>query len=132
MVIIDGMRVLPFEVNSGEVNMKIDSDLLEGAIRNQEQEPIFRLYSWYPACVSLGRNQKADFLDRNLLEKHGIDVVRRLTGGRALLHDKEITYCYITPITALKCGDSVVESYKEISQIIIDMLADDLKAFIWL
>jgi len=125
MVIIDGMRVLPFEVNSGEVNMKIDSDLLEGAIRNQEQEPIFRLYSWYPACVSLGRNQKADFLDRNLLEKHGIDVVRRLTGGRALLHDKEITYCYITPITALKCGDSVVESYKEISQIIIDMLADD-------
>ena len=71
--------------------MQIDSDLLDNAIKNQTKEPIFRLYGWSPACVSLGRNQKDDFVDENLLKENGIDIVRRLTGGRALLHDNEIT-----------------------------------------
>lgn len=100
--------------------MQIDSDLLENAIKNQTKEPIFRLYGWSPACVSLGRNQKSDFIDEKFLADNGIDVVRRLTGGRALLHDDEITYSYVCPVTALKNGQNVVESYKEISQILID------------
>ncbi len=100
--------------------MQIDSDLLENAIKTQTKEPIFRLYGWSPACVSLGRNQKSDFVDEKFLADNGIDVVRRLTGGRALLHDDEITYSYVCPVTALKNGQNVVESYKEISQILID------------
>lgn len=100
--------------------MQIDSDLLDNAIKNQQTEPIFRLYGWSPACVSLGRNQKSDFVDNELLKSLNIDCVRRLTGGRALLHDNEITYSYVCPVTALKNGQNVVESYKEISQILID------------
>lgn len=100
--------------------MQIDSDLLDFAIKNSLQEPIFRLYGWSPACVSLGRNQNDEFLDREFLKSNNIDVVRRLTGGRALLHDKELTYSYICPVSSLKTGQSVVESYKEISQILID------------
>lgn len=103
--------------------MQIDSDLLDNAIKKQVKEPIFRLYGWSPACVSLGRNQKEDFVDQEFLNSCGIDVVRRLTGGRALLHDDEITYSYVCPVSSLKHGENVVESYKEISQILINAFA---------
>lgn len=100
--------------------MRIDSDLLDSAIENKLDYPIFRLYAWKPACVSLGRNQKDDFLDRGFLKENNIDVVRRLTGGRALLHADEITYSFICPTLYLKNGEHVVSSYKEISRILID------------
>ena len=47
------MKFIPYEVNSGEINMQIDNDLLDYAIRDQLDYPIFRLYGWSPACVSL-------------------------------------------------------------------------------
>lgn len=114
------MKIIPYETRTGKENMQIDSDLLEFAIKNQLKEPIFRLYGWEPACVSLGRNQKDDFLDYELLKSKNIDVVRRLTGGRALLHDNEITYSFICPESFLQNGSHIVSSYKEISQILID------------
>lgn len=114
------MRLIEFKVNNGQKNMQIDNDLLEFAIKNQIKESIFRLYGWAPACISLGRNQNEDFLNKELLRAHNIDVVRRLTGGRAILHDQELTYSYICPISLLKNGQSVVESYKEICQFLID------------
>lgn len=112
-------KFIPYEIKTGAENMQIDSDLLDSAIQNQS-EPIFRLYGWKPACVSLGRNQNDDFIDKEFLANINIDVVRRLTGGRALLHNDEITYSYICPVSSLKNGENVVESYKEISQILID------------
>lgn len=113
------MQFVDYETKTGEENMQIDSDLLEYAIKNKLEEPIFRLYGWKPACVSLGRNQNDDFLDKEYLKKCGIDVVRRLTGGRALLHDNEITYSYICPVSYLEHGEHIVSSYKEICQIFI-------------
>ena len=114
------MIFLPFEINTGAFNMQKDADLLENAIKDKLSEPIFRLYGWSPACVSLGRNQKSDFIDENFLQSNNIDIVRRLTGGRALLHDNEITYSYVCPVSSLEHGENVTESYKEISQIFID------------
>lgn len=114
------MKIIPYETRTGKENMQIDSDLLDFAIKNELKEPIFRLYGWEPACVSLGRNQKDDFLDSELLKSKNIDVVRRLTGGRALLHDNEITYSFICPESFLQNGSHIVSSYKEISQILID------------
>ncbi len=111
---------IPYNVCSGEDNMRIDNELLEKAISENASEPYFRLYGWAPACVSLGKNQDDNFLDKNLLQKCGIDIVRRLTGGRALLHDNEITYSFICPVSYLKNGENVVKSYIEISQILID------------
>lgn len=96
---------------TGVENMKIDSDILENAISEQLQKPVFRLYAWKPKCISLGRNQKDDFLTGE------VDAVRRLTGGRALLHDDEITYSYVAPASE---KESVIESYKKISGILID------------
>lgn len=114
------MKIIPYKTRTGKENMQIDSDLLDFAIKNELKEPIFRLYGWEPACVSLGRNQKDDFLDYELLKSKNIDVVRRLTGGRALLHDNEITYSFICPESFLQNGSHIVSSYKEISQILID------------
>lgn len=114
------IKIIPYSVNAGALNMKTDSDLLDYAIEQNADYPIFRLYGWEPACVSLGRNQNEDFLDIQLLKTLGIDVVRRITGGRALLHDDEITYSYICPAAYLEHGDSVVSSYKEICEILID------------
>jgi len=114
------MKFIPYEVKTGSENMQIDSDLLDWAIENNYQDAIFRLYGWSPACISLGRNQKDDFLDKT----SDIDVVRRLTGGRALLHDKELTYSFICPVNYLKHGENVVDSYKEISQFLIDTLEE--------
>ena len=114
------MKFIPYEVKTGVENMQIDSDLLENAIAKQSLDAVFRLYGWSPACVSLGRNQKNDFIDEKFLREHNIDIVRRLTGGRALLHNDEITYSFVCPVSYLKNGENVIASYKEISQILID------------
>lgn len=114
------MKFIPYEVKTGSENMQTDCDLLESAIVNSVEEPIFRLYGWYPYCVSLGRNQKKDFVDLELLKENNIDIVRRVTGGRALLHAYEITYSCIFPVKSLVNGENVTASYKEISHILID------------
>jgi lipoate-protein ligase A len=114
------VRFIPYRVCSGEDNMRIDNELLEKAIADKSEEPVFRLYGWKPACISLGKNQSDSFIDKQFLKDTGIDLVRRHTGGRALLHDNEITYSYICPVDYLNHGENVVKSYIEISQILID------------
>lgn len=116
----DMIKFVPYEVKSGRENMQIDSYLLEFAIQNKLDYPIFRLYGWSPACISLGRNQQDAFIDKKFLKDTGLDMVKRLTGGRALLHDNEITYSYICPVSYLKHGENVRQSYMEISQILVD------------
>lgn len=118
-----GMKFIDYEIRTGEENMRIDAELLDCAIREKAREPVFRLYGWSPACISLGRNQKDDFLDGELTAELGLDVVRRLTGGRALLHDDEITYSVICPASYLPHGGNVAGSYKDICQILIDKFA---------
>ena len=115
------MRFIDYEIRTGKENMQIDSDLLDESIRNQYDEPVFRLYGWKPACVSLGRNQDEGFINKKLLSEYNIDCVRRLTGGRALLHDNELTYSYICPVASIDNGQNVTESYKFISGIWIDI-----------
>lgn len=114
------IKFVPYNIYTGEENMKIDNDLLEKSIQEGSEDAIFRLYGWSPACISLGKNQSDNFIDKKFLKDNNIDVVRRLTGGRALLHDDEITYSFVCPTTYLKHGENVIKSYIEISQILID------------
>ena len=108
------MKYLGYSINTGAENMRLDEEMLEDAIVKHSNEPVIRLYGWSPKCISLGRNQKEDFLTGE------IQAVRRLTGGRALLHDDEITYSCVVPISFIPNGESVAESYKYISGILID------------
>ena len=61
------MKIIPYEVNNGSKNMEIDEQILNDAIKNQSKEFVLRFYGWNPKCISLGRNQKNNFLDRNIL-----------------------------------------------------------------
>ena len=115
---------IPYSVNTGKYNMDFDECILNTSIKKNFTEPVLRFYGWSPACISLGRNQKDDFLDYERIKSLGVDVVRRLTGGRALLHDDEITYSFICPASYLQHGENVAGSYKNICQIFIDKFSE--------
>lgn len=84
----------------GAWNMAVDEALAESV--RDGGAPVLRVYRWRPACLSLGRNQPArGRYDAAALAARGIDVVRRPTGGRAVLHDRELTYAAALPDGAL-------------------------------
>jgi lipoyl(octanoyl) transferase len=112
-------KLIEYKVYSGIKNMQIDSEILEESISNEVTEPIVRFYAWNPACVSLGRNQKEEHVNTEYCKAHNIDTVRRVTGGRGLLHDDEVTYSFVCPCDYLIGGESIIKSYKEISSAII-------------
>jgi lipoyl(octanoyl) transferase len=85
------------EGRSGAANMALDRALLDDADRDGSST--LRLYRWDPPCLSFGRNEStASYYDRAQIERLGIDVVRRPTGGRAVWHEHEVTYAVAAPI----------------------------------
>ena len=83
-------RLLDTPPAAGAWNMAVDQALAD-AVR-EGAPPVLRVYRWSPACLSLGRNQPSDGYDREEIRRRGMDVVRRPTGGRAVLHHRELTY----------------------------------------
>lgn len=114
--------LIDYKEYNGADNMRIDSELLESAVKSQSTEPILRFYGWVPACVSLGRNQTEEHINLDYCKQNNIDIVRRVTGGRGLLHDDEVTYSFVCPTNFLDGGESIVKSYKEISSALIEGL----------
>jgi lipoyl(octanoyl) transferase len=92
----------------GAMNMAIDEALLELA---SPGEVIFRTYTWDPPTLSLGTFQKYSDVNLTEVDKRGFDVVRRATGGRAVLHDKELTYSIIMKAPHKILESNVLESY---------------------
>ncbi|GBD06277.1 Octanoyltransferase LipM [bacterium HR21] len=80
---------------SPEFNMRCDWERLQACARSPEIPPLLRFYAWRPWAVSLGMHQREDALDLERCHQHGIAVVRRPTGGRAVLHAEEITYAVV-------------------------------------
>lgn len=111
-------------------NMAVDELLFErcrarpGSRRTPREAPVtLRVYAWSPPAVSLGRGQAAErdiFLER--LAEEGIDLCRRLTGGRAVLHDCELTYSITGPEALL--GGTIGETYRSVSEGLAGGLAD--------
>jgi lipoate-protein ligase A len=82
--------------NIGAYNMAIDEELLARA-QAGEAMPVLRFYAWRPPAVSLGRFQKIETaVNAEVCKERGIDIVRRITGGRAVLHHRELTYSIIS------------------------------------
>ena len=77
---------------AGSANMHADLEL-HSLIRSGRLSAAIRFYTWSPWCVSLGKHQSANNLNAAALEQHGLDLVHRPTGGRAVLHAEEVTYC---------------------------------------
>jgi len=110
---------LPYSEYDGKINMQIDESILNSSIENK-LNPTLRIYGWTKPTVTLGRNQDMKNINLKYCHENGINIVKRPTGGRALLHHKEITYCFVAPKSFLKNGDNVLRSYAEISEALIN------------
>ena len=95
--------------------MALDEALLE-SVAARRQPPTLRLYRWQPACLSLGHAQPVEQADVARLEQMGWDLVRRATGGRAILHVDELTYSITAPIDHALAAGGVLGSYRLLSQ----------------
>jgi lipoate-protein ligase A len=98
----------------GAWQMAIDEALHAGFVAGRSR-PVLRLYSWSPPCLSLGYAQPAGEVDRDACRRAGIDLVRRPTGGRAVLHDRELTYAVVASIDDPDVGGSIGQSYRAIA-----------------
>ncbi|MBN2148502.1 MAG: lipoate--protein ligase family protein [Anaerolineales bacterium] len=101
--------------------MAVDEAILEAAGGGQVL-PTLRMYAWEPPCLSLGYAQPYSDVDLTTLHHNGWDVVRRPTGGRAILHTDELTYAVIGPLSEPRLAGSVLESYRCLSQALLAAL----------
>ncbi len=99
---------------TGAVNMAADESQAR-ALASGEGTPVLRIFRWRPWAISLGYNQNADELDAPRCAADGIDIVRRPTGGRAILHAEELTYSVVMPAGRR----SVLQVYNEISAALV-------------
>jgi lipoate-protein ligase A len=101
--------------------MAVDEAILEFTTRG-DVPPTLRLFAWQPACLSLGYAQSVADVDRIRLAQHGWDLVRRPTGGKAILHTDELTYSVTGPQTEPRLAGSVLESYRRLSSALLEAL----------
>jgi lipoate-protein ligase A len=101
--------------------MAVDEAILT-LVGQRQSPPTLRLYAWQPACLSLGQAQPAADADRAALILAGWDLVRRPTGGRAILHADEITYAIIASESEKAVQGGVIESYRHLSQALLATL----------
>jgi len=108
----DKIRTVETGFNSAALNMAIDEALIESV----SEVPILRIYGWRPAAVSIGYFQSMnEEVDVPKCREIGVDIVRRLTGGGAVLHENELTYSFISR----RYPQNIVESYKWICDAIV-------------
>lgn len=91
-------RLILNDAAEGASNMALDRALLD-AHQAGEAPPTVRLYRWVRPTVSLGRFQPLLDVDGAACEAYGVDICRRPTGGRGVLHDDEITYCIVAGVS---------------------------------
>jgi lipoate-protein ligase A len=99
----------------GAENMRRDLALLDACARGAITGAV-RLYGFDPACLSLGRMQPLDDVNLEACARDGVDVVRRPSGGRAVLHDQEVTYSVVCRSTDPVFGGRVLESCSRIHE----------------
>jgi len=114
-------RLLISEPSIGAKNMAIDEAIVE-AVGRGEAPPTLRLYAWAPPCLSLGHAQPVADVSLDALKERGWDLVRRPTGGRAILHADELTYsvCGLSSDPRLEGG--VLSSYRVLSRALLRAL----------
>lgn len=115
---MDEWRLIESPRLTGARNMARDEAILM-ASESGVRMPALRLYGWSTPTISIGCLQNASALAR-----HGLPLVRRITGGRAVLHDREITYSVIAPNSLGLFSGGILDAYSAISLCIINALKD--------
>ena len=115
-------RLIEQEAYSAAMNMAIDHAIYE-SVANGREAPTIRFYKWMPSSVSIGAYQNPKEISLEACKKHNIGIVRRMTGGRAVFHDKaDFTYSVIAPIRVFNY--SIESAYRQICICIINALKD--------
>jgi lipoate-protein ligase A len=114
-------RLIEHSPAQGAWNMAVDEAILE-SVYSGDSLPTLRVYAWDPACLSLGIAQPFAEVDTAALDANQWDVVRRPTGGRAILHTDELTYSIIAPESDPRVSGSVLESYLRLSSALLEAL----------
>jgi lipoate-protein ligase A len=107
-------RLLNTGSADGATNMAIDEAILM-ALAEGKSQPTLRFFAWEPPCLSIGYNQAAGEVDITRCRQAGVDLIRRPTGGRAILHTDELTYSIVAPQDEPRVVGGVVESYRRLS-----------------
>ena len=116
-------RLINCGEQSGAWNMALDEALLR-SVENGLSPPLLRLYRWQPATVTLGYFQQgSDVVNLAACRTFGYSVVRRFTGGRAVLHDHEVTYAVISPEQNEVFPGGVAQNYHVIAEVLQATLA---------
>jgi len=101
-------------------NMAIDEAILKTCSQG-ESPPTIRFYGWKPHAVSLGYSQQVEGnINLQVCERLGTDIVRRLTGGKAVLHDEELTYSFVCSLDSPLSPRNIMGTYKKISSCLIE------------
>ncbi|MBO8168413.1 MAG: lipoate--protein ligase family protein [Thermoanaerobacteraceae bacterium] len=109
-------RLINTGYNTGAYNMAVDEVLLR-QVSTGRSKPVIRFYGWKPPAITLGYFQDLEReIDTASCRKRGIDIVRRLTGGRAVLHHYEVTYSVIAPEKDERVSGTIIQSYLKISR----------------
>lgn len=114
-------RLIRSPILDGPTNMAVDEAILQAVIEERAPTTI-RLYSWTPPCISIGYSQPVSDIDQGLLKDLGWDLVRRPTGGKAILHTDELTYSIIGRQNVPQLHGGVLESYRNISAALLMLL----------
>jgi len=111
-------RLLDTGARDGAWNMACDIALMARARRTGES--VFRVYAWARPTLSFGRHEAARrHYDASAIATAGVDLVRRPTGGRALLHHHEVTYSITAPVVG---DESLTGSVRRFNQLLLDAL----------
>jgi lipoate-protein ligase A len=122
-VVMQEWRVIEDGPQDGESNMAIDRAILASCA--SETLPTLRLYSWEQPTLTVGYAQDfAKEIDVNRCQKLGIQIVRRPTGGRALLHNHEVAYSFTAPIPHSKFPPSLLGAYKVVARALLEGLKE--------
>lgn len=104
-------------------NMAVDEAILE-AVLSGAQPPTVRVYTWRSPAISLGRFQQIEqTVDLQRCRERGISVVRRLTGGKAVLHGHDLTLCVVAPLACFAPARSVIEVHHRILRPLVSALS---------
>jgi lipoate-protein ligase A len=114
-------RLIKSPPASGTWNMAVDDALLE-RINEDDGLSILRLYAWEPACLSIGYAQPISEINTAKLRELNWNLVRRPTGGRAILHNHELTYSVISKNDNPHLRGSILESYQRLSKALLQAL----------
>ncbi len=107
------IRYLGFSNFDPSVNMSVDEMLFKRALENNKTASL-RFFTFNRRCISIGKNQRTDKLPEEFLNA-GLEIVKRPTGGGAVMHDRDLCYALVLPESYLGPNSALMNSYRMIT-----------------